>query len=131
PLLPYVSLSFVSALAYYALFASLCVFFFHASSTTVIYTLSLHDALPISCSLPIPQKSPVTRSGPRSMALVARRHFQSLGLTVWLNRKSTRLNSSHVKISYAVFCLKKKKKGSDKWRAVGGSHRANIDLVAL
>src|SRR5688572_31504306 len=80
-------------------------FFFNATSSTEIYTLSLHDALPIlmrewTCAArsspvlslpwllpPLPQRPPV-------------------------DRKSTRLNSSHSQISYAVFCLKKKKRPS-------------------
>src|SRR6266700_6289590 len=68
-------------------------FFFNDTATTEIYTLSLHDALPIS-RLPCGRR---TWRGRQPMA--GRR-----------DRKSTRLNSSHVKISYAVFCLKKKKK---------------------
>src|SRR5260221_7730955 len=72
-------------------------FFFNDTATTEIYTLSLHDALPISPRWP----SPARRGRPwRSPA-------QSPG---WSDRKSTRLNSSHTVISYAVFCLKKKKK---------------------
>src|SRR5207342_3800713 len=72
-------------------------FFFNDTATTEIYTLSLHDALPIwrrSTSPP----SPVN----------PRRYCAKPAP----DRKSTRLNSSHVKISYAVFCLKKKKKHS-------------------
>src|SRR5215475_15572711 len=67
-------------------------FFFNDTATTEIYTLSLHDALPIS-----PARSPVTTGRPPSR------------WSGWRDRKSTRLNSSHVKTSYAVFCLKKKK----------------------
>src|SRR5215208_7365261 len=69
-------------------------FFFNDTATTEIYTLSLHDALPISCS-PGPAYA-------RSRACSARCRTR--------DRKSTRLNSSHVANSYAVFCLKKKKK---------------------
>src|SRR5579871_7022937 len=69
-------------------------FFFNDTATTEIYTLSLHDALPIS---PPPQ----WHRRPRSAPGVPKRRR---------DRKSTRLNSSHVEISYAVFCLKKKKK---------------------
>src|SRR5690606_41905311 len=72
------------------------VLFFNDPATTEIYTLSLHDALPIyhlkkrcSASVPCGESSSRKRHG-------------------WIDRKSTRLNSSHVKISYAVFCLKKK-----------------------
>src|SRR6266496_5682753 len=68
-------------------------FFFNDPATTEIYTLSLHDALPIllSTSAPVAGLSTATSGWP---------HQQ--------DRKSTRLNSSHVEISYAVFCLKKK-----------------------
>src|SRR6266513_4320477 len=68
-------------------------FFFNDTATTEIYTLSLHDALPIPArSRPgWPRRS--TSCWPPSPS----------------DRKSTRLNSSHVSISYAVFCLKKKK----------------------
>src|SRR5690349_22533685 len=72
-------------------------FFFNDTATTEIYTLSLHDALPIwrpGC-LPRPGADP-------------RPHGAGDGV-LEPDRKSTRLNSSHVEISYAVFCLKKKK----------------------
>src|SRR5258707_5449817 len=78
-------------------------FFFNDTATTEIYTLSLHDALPIS----FPDRvlaSPVLRdhlfihhNDQRSCLIIGRG-----------DRKSTRLNSSHANISYAVFCLKKK-----------------------
>src|SRR5215471_21078052 len=70
-------------------------FFFNDTATTEIYTLSLHDALPIFVQLLLHRRAdpPLERGqGPDQ------------------DRKSTRLNSSHVEISYAVFCLKKKKK---------------------
>src|SRR2546422_5486602 len=72
-------------------------FFFNDTATTEIYTLSLHDALPIC---PRARSSPRRRCGGRSPA--AERSPSR-------DRKSTRLNSSHGYISYAVFCLKKKK----------------------
>src|SRR5215813_14865128 len=76
-------------------------FFFNDTATTEIYTLSLHDALPIG-----------RRRDPHRHA--RRDHQREAGdgiLRRWprQDRKSTRLNSSHVRISYAVFCLKKKK----------------------
>src|SRR5690348_17584375 len=71
-------------------------FFFNDTATTEIYTLSLHDALPISA----PGNSPRI-SGTEDPAIA--RAGRSQG-----DRKSTRLNSSHPSISYAVFCLKKK-----------------------
>src|SRR5205085_9721553 len=91
-------------------------FFFYVPPTTEIYTLSLHDALPISAII-IHQ---VFNVG----AVIIKKHFRDvfnfirkicydIHLVIKLHtsdRKSTRLNSSHSQISYAVFCLKKKKK---------------------
>src|SRR5207249_10516070 len=76
-------------------------FFFTATPTTEIYTLSLHDALPISLLL---NASSIDALQNKASVLA-----ESLGRTEEADRKSTRLNSSHVSISYAVFCLKKKK----------------------
>src|SRR3712207_8419446 len=93
------------------------VFFFNDTATTEIYTLSLHDALPIFDR----QLDEVRRMGVRQMELVNK--FDNalsgvagdngeVGVLVnsanFIDRKSTRLNSSHANISYAVFCLKKK-----------------------
>src|SRR5256885_1162406 len=72
-------------------------FFFNDTATTEIYTLSLHDALPISLS----HFSRKPSFGWISPTVPASR--------IGRDRKSTRLNSSHLVISYAVFCLKKKK----------------------
>src|SRR6266568_8682488 len=74
-------------------------FFFNDTATTEIYTLSLHDALPIRP----PGKRPPRRE-PRPPPLPRRRGRRRPAP----DRKSTRLNSSHSSISYAVFCLKKK-----------------------
>src|SRR3989442_6372623 len=90
-------------------------FFFNDTATTEIYTLSLHDALPI-----------YRRRGGRGIARYAGPGRSSPNTRAWSasascaagavardgtgDRKSTRLNSSHVRISYAVFCLKKKNK---------------------
>src|SRR5688572_32229032 len=99
-------------------------FFFDDTATTEIYTLSLHDALPISIGT-APQgdddfflvcgagddRSPFVVRG--SILKTARKSNTPSHLHLhWLtqDRKSTRLNSSHSQISYAVFCLKKKKK---------------------
>src|SRR5438876_5836400 len=85
----------------------LVVFFFNDPATTEIYTLSLHDALPIF-SLP-PR---IDRRGVDSLSGAAVRLAPGDDLEagdVGRDRKSTRLNSSHPSISYAVFCLKKKK----------------------
>src|SRR3989442_14207176 len=74
-------------------------FFFNDTATTEIYTLSLHDALPISCN--------------RGTGSVGRCR-PGLAILAWVrasaDRKSTRLNSSHVRTSYAFLCLKKKLK---------------------
>src|SRR2546430_3576294 len=81
------------------------LFFFNDTATTEIYTLSLHDALPISISLYppfIPLKSAFTEQF--NLASFFWLRYSSYG-----DRKSTRLNSSHSQISYAVFCLKKKR----------------------
>src|SRR5256885_7184815 len=91
------------------------IFFFNDTATTEIYTLSLHDALPIftrtGLTLGTPQyMAPEQASGER--VLDARVDVYALGAVlhemVAGDRKSTRLNSSHLVISYAVFCLKKK-----------------------
>src|SRR5438552_16474040 len=91
----FISLSLVLCLIFF--------FFFNDTATTEIYTLSLHDALPIfrwargsSCA--------DRRARPR------RRRRGAASTRCSRDRKSTRLNSSHQIISYAVFCLKKKKK---------------------
>src|SRR2546427_11110518 len=76
-------------------------FFFNDTATTEIYTLSLHDALPIL-------QGATTARARRGLGLL----YASQGQygQAMEDRKSTRLNSSHSQISYAVFCLKKKKK---------------------
>src|SRR3712207_8328064 len=90
------------------------MFFFNDTATTEIYTLSLHDALPISqllrpCSRRLLQETvaglvaAVVVEG-LEVVDVDHRHAQRPPL----DRKSTRLNSSHANISYAVFCLKQK-----------------------
>src|SRR3712207_9569411 len=94
---------------YYVVFSN-CIFivisyffFFNDTATTEIYTLSLHDALPIwseTWNLFYLENSSAT-GGTVSWRNVGRPD---------IDRKSTRLNSSHANISYAVFCLKKKKK---------------------
>src|SRR3712207_7562208 len=92
----------------------LVFFFFNDTATTEIYTLSLHDALPISAGGDLPQ--PAARwqghqghDAPRGGR--AAPHARGQGPRQQ-DRKSTRLNSSHANISYAVFCLKKKKNAS-------------------
>src|SRR5689334_24199441 len=76
-------------------------FFFNDTATTEIYTLSLHDALPISKTDPTLYRFP---GNPGAVSLPIWRD------KIAADRKSTRLNSSHSSISYAVFCLKKKTK---------------------
>src|SRR3712207_7555315 len=91
-------------------------FFFNDTATTEIYTLSLHDALPI-------YQQAVARAEVERLALdhvpvlvgLPEVHGERDDLRLVLvleDRKSTRLNSSHANISYAVFCLKKKKKNN-------------------
>src|SRR5690349_22649069 len=87
------------------------LFFFNATATTEIYTLSLHDALPISSNMMVPGFTMATQysGAPLPLPIRTSADFLVMGLS---DRKSTRLNSSHVEISYAVFCLKKKKKNN-------------------
>src|SRR2546426_2378617 len=89
-------------------------FFFNDTATTEIYTLSLHDALPISVSARRTWRGRRTVRNVRRPRRHLRRGVGDPGLAVaprgLEDRKSTRLNSSHLVISYAVFCLKKKKK---------------------
>src|SRR3712207_7712907 len=101
------------------------IFFFNDTATTEIYTLSLHDALPIwvagdslqpegrrqslcSSGSVAGNRAPVHRRryGDRDGARPAEPRYRR-------DRKSTRLNSSHANISYAVFCLKKKNQTND------------------
>src|SRR5204863_5526551 len=99
-------------------------FFFNDTTTTEIYTLSLHDALPIyqaaaaavldhhhdrDLRLECRREPGEPGVGARRVPVVHRAGLVGASL-VAEDRKSTRLNSSHVEISYAVFCLKKKKK---------------------
>src|SRR5437763_14966909 len=86
--------------------------FFNDTATTDIYTLSLHDALPISrVHEPRRPRGAVLREGLyQSRARSLREDTRGQGHHALRDRKSTRLNSSHRCISYAVFCLKKKKK---------------------
>src|SRR3712207_8544595 len=94
-------------------------FFFNDTATTEIYTLSLHDALPIY-GLRTTTRLCGIGSPPDSAQLAPWWHSRETEPVLnpqpwrqiwrpWADRKSTRLNSSHANISYAVFCLKKKK----------------------
>src|SRR5947199_3961774 len=101
-------------------------FFFNNATTTEIYTLSLHDALPIWKS-----SSSCGGSGPLASAGAA--PLQAAAPAQ--DRKSTRLNSSHLGNSYAVFCLKKKKsqggrrKGTKKTKGTKGTRGQERDGV--
>src|SRR5438045_5884404 len=97
-----------STLPFFSL--TLSSFIFNPPATTEIYTLSLHDALPISPSgdgevIASPSVTRHILDGSSTTTLLSPRTRVPPG-----DRKSTRLNSSHLGISYAVFCLKKKKK---------------------
>src|SRR2546430_8135854 len=92
-------------------------FFFNDTATTEIYTLSLHDALPISASLLFTAWATLTLSGEKRVLDLGRWNYPWHDLVIGaaahlvllaVDRKSTRLNSSHSQISYAVFCLEKK-----------------------
>src|SRR5256885_15939632 len=94
-------------------------FFFNDTATPEIYTLPLHDALPISASAgaglapPFLESQTVRDHGDRRerhRGAGQDRREQNSPDRIERDRKSTRLNSSHLVISYAVFCLKKKKK---------------------
>src|SRR3712207_7117082 len=96
-------------------------FFFNDTATTEIYTLSLHDALPIYDARDVGRAAVEVQVGDvevivvRGSLGVGGEQVQHAGDRLALvvpprDRKSTRLNSSHANISYAVFCLKKKKK---------------------
>src|SRR5688572_32549088 len=101
----------------------MCVFlfFFSDAAPTDIYTLSLHDALPIYAHIgssrqgaPKMSWTPEHRRryAPAIEHVVRSNAITRLAATIDLDRKSTRLNSSHSQISYAVFCLKKKKRST-------------------
>src|SRR3712207_7224492 len=94
-----------------------CFFFFNDTATTEIYTLSLHDALPIWARWrwttkrrrPLGDVAPGRVPDGSGVDAKSRIDWYLRSLAGVGDRKSTRLNSSHANISYAVFCLKKKK----------------------
>src|SRR3954449_13637797 len=90
------------------------LFFFNDTATTEIYTLSLHDALPISQRVRVRGHGADRRRAP--------------GGAVAGDRKSTRLNSSHTLISYAVFFLKNKKLRGHPRRRSRGANRRRSDV---
>src|SRR3712207_7806672 len=87
-------------------------FFFNDTATTEIYTLSLHDALPISDSGRRLRQLQDWEAGLNENELTAIHGSTGKPGCLDQDRKSTRLNSSHANISYAVFCLKKKNQGT-------------------
>src|SRR3989442_5745274 len=105
-------------------------FFFNDTATTEIYTLSLHDALPISIQHPAMQTVVAKELGPKTELPAAVSIPGATGS--WeksgLDRKSTRLNSSHVRISYAVFCLQNKH--TTCYDLHDTPHRQHCDLCA-
>src|SRR2546430_12647620 len=92
-------------------------FFFNDTATTEIYTLSLHDALPIFLAQP-----PLEAD---AIAVADDEHSNHQ-----LDRKSTRLNSSHSQISYAVFCLKKKKNNMETYSTLKSRFCQNVQKRA-
>src|SRR2546428_10868633 len=86
---------------------SFSFFFFNDTATTEIYTLSLHDALPICIAAAV---TAFTAAHSLTLSLAA---LGFVHVPAPPDRKSTRLNSSHDQISYAVFCLKKKKNAQE------------------
>src|SRR5690242_20880332 len=92
---------------------SFLFFFFNDPATTEIYTLSLHDALPILISAAIEAEVALLADEAEKREFLQHLGLEEAGLARvihagYQDRKSTRLNSSHMSISYAVFCLKKK-----------------------
>src|SRR5690606_41746888 len=124
---------FLYALSFFPLTASLPLcfsFFFTDTAPTEIYTLSLHDALPISCGRSV--RPGHCRHRRCLCPNLSHRRASGLRLSRWPghpDRKSTRLNSSHVKISYAVFCLKKKKKKQTRQTTKISTGKTNIHTV--
>src|SRR5689334_24714837 len=116
--------SFLLFTLYYFFF----FFFFNDTATTEIYTLSLHDALPILSIVPPTRKGndnfPFLNLAPdmRAIMLVTKPCLTTI------DRKSTRLNSSHSSISYAVFCLKKKKKKQNNITNIHSTTIYNISM---
>src|SRR5690242_21018369 len=97
-----------------ALFMLFFFFFFNTTSITDIYTLSLHDALPIYKYKILTQENELTIESLKQNINANNESNNNDSIALEKandeDRKSTRLNSSHMSISYAVFCLKKKKK---------------------
>src|SRR5207249_12324237 len=103
----YIHLSILALRVCYPSYLFFFFFFFNDTATTEIYTLSLHDALPI---WNLANSTSGVGIGGKTITFTG---TGAAGLSSVTDRKSTRLNSSHVSISYAVFCLKKKKKSKN------------------
>src|SRR5438445_7301417 len=101
-------------------------FFFNETAPTEIYTLSLHDALPISFGGEEGLKNVRLRLLVHAHACVG--HGQQDVTDTGVDRKSTRLNSSHANISYAVFCLKKKKKKDQQIQHIQPHNKNELQL---
>src|SRR5437667_3093519 len=97
--------------------------FFNDTATTEIYTLSLHDALPICVVKARPKISPHSIGSSRVNPVAP----QARATSAKSDRKSTRLNSSHITSSYAVFCLKKKTRTGSVTEEQGASYQAAAD----
>src|SRR3712207_9292163 len=94
---------------YFVHLTEVIIVFFNDTATTEIYTLSLHDALPISST----STALLRTVDDKAFALRLRRAGIACKIDRTGDRKSTRLNSSHANISYAVFCLKKNNRGNN------------------
>src|SRR3990170_6641693 len=94
-------------------------FFFNDTATTEIYPLSLHDALPIFARQFVERKTLSDDIVRRGQTGFTEQPFSE-------DRKSTRLNSSHQIISYAVFCLKKKKHKQESSNYTHTPHRSEL-----
>src|SRR5688572_32289020 len=107
------------------------LFFFNGTATTDIYTLSLHDALPIFSEPPVGSGVDLNRSWGRPRTRLRRWVSATYGhiCSGVTDRKSTRLNSSHSQISYAVFCLKKKTRRFLPWLLWFTSIRGYLGVV--
>src|SRR3712207_8352065 len=109
----------------------LLYFFFNDTAATEIYTLSLHDALPISGGAH-PRAARLRAGGAHDPPAhrCALRQGRIPGARPSLrDRKSTRLNSSHANISYAVFCLKKKKPTCTSWLLAVPLRRCSLQIT--
>src|SRR3712207_8836115 len=111
----------MSGVTYYGSVA--VFFFFNDTATTEIYTLSLHDALPILMAREravdtLVSATPMMDNGDGFSGCL----IMVMDMTERKDRKSTRLNSSHANISYAVFCLKKKNKNIYNYMPQSSSH---------